>query len=29
MKKWFKNNALYFIGAAVGAITGYPDSYRD
>lgn len=23
MKKWFKNNALYFIGAAVGAITGY------
>ena len=23
MKKWFKNNALYFIGAAVGAIAGY------
>ena len=23
MKKWFKNNALYLIGAAVGAIAGY------
>ena len=23
MKKWFKNNALYFIGAAAGAIAGY------
>lgn len=23
MKKWFKNNALYIIGAAVGAIAGY------
>lgn len=23
MKKWFKNNTLYFIGAAVGAIAGY------
>jgi hypothetical protein len=29
MKKWFKNNALYFIGVVVGAIAGYPDSYRD
>lgn len=23
MKKWFKNNALYLIGAAVGAIAGF------
>lgn len=23
MKKWFKNNVLYLIGAAVGAIAGY------
>jgi Family of unknown function (DUF6132) len=23
MKKWFKNNLLYFIGAAVGAVAGY------
>lgn len=23
MKKWVKNNALYIIGAAVGAIAGY------
>ena len=23
MKKWFKNNALYLIGAAVGALAGY------
>ena len=23
MKKWFKNNALYLIGAAAGAIAGY------
>lgn len=23
MKKWFKNNALYLIGAAIGAIAGY------
>lgn len=23
MKKWFKNNALYLIGAALGAIAGY------
>lgn len=23
MKKWFKNNALYLIGALVGAIAGY------
>ncbi len=23
MKKWFKNNALYFIGALIGAIAGY------
>lgn len=23
MKKWFKNNVLYIIGAAVGAIAGY------
>ncbi len=23
MKKWFKNNALYLIGAVVGAIAGY------
>ncbi len=23
MKKWFKNNALYFIGALAGAIAGY------
>ena len=23
MKKWFKNNALYVIGAAVGALAGY------
>jgi Family of unknown function (DUF6132) len=23
MKKWFKNNALYIIGAAVGAIAGF------
>ena len=23
MRKWFKNNALYFIGAVVGAIAGY------
>jgi hypothetical protein len=23
MKKWFNNNLLYIIGAAVGAITGY------
>jgi uncharacterized membrane protein YeaQ/YmgE (transglycosylase-associated protein family) len=23
MKKWFKNNALYVIGAIVGAIAGY------
>ncbi len=23
MKKWFKNNVLYFIGAAVGALAGY------
>jgi hypothetical protein len=29
MKKWFKNNVLYLIGAAVGALAGYPDSYRD
>lgn len=23
MKKWFKNNLLYIIGAVVGAIAGY------
>jgi len=23
MKKWFKNNALYLIGALAGAIAGY------
>lgn len=23
MKKWFKRNVLYFIGAAVGAVAGY------
>ena len=23
MKKWFKNNKLYMIGAAIGAIAGY------
>jgi hypothetical protein len=23
MKKWFKNNKLYLIGAAIGAIAGY------
>ena len=23
MKKWFKNNVLYLIGAAVGAVAGY------
>lgn len=23
MKKWFKNNLLYFIGAAAGAVAGY------
>ena len=23
MKKWFKNNLLYMIGAAIGAIAGY------
>ena len=23
MKKWFKNNALYLIGAVVGALAGY------
>lgn len=23
MKKWFKNNLLYFIGAATGAVAGY------
>ncbi|MEP7237053.1 MAG: DUF6132 family protein [Ferruginibacter sp.] len=23
MKKWFKNNVLYLIGAAVGAIAGF------
>lgn len=23
MKKWFKNNALYLVGAAVGALAGY------
>jgi hypothetical protein len=23
MKKWFKNNTLYLIGAAVGALAGY------
>ncbi len=23
MKKWFKNNALYLIGAVVGAVAGY------
>jgi uncharacterized membrane protein YeaQ/YmgE (transglycosylase-associated protein family) len=23
MKKWFKNNVLYLIGALVGAIAGY------
>lgn len=23
MKNWFKNNALYIIGAVVGAIAGY------
>jgi uncharacterized membrane protein YeaQ/YmgE (transglycosylase-associated protein family) len=23
MKKWFKNNILYFIGAVAGAIAGY------
>jgi len=23
MKKWFKNNVLYIIGAAVGAIAGF------
>lgn len=23
MKKWFKNNLLYFIGAAIGAVAGY------
>ena len=23
MKKWFKNNALYLIGAAIGALAGY------
>lgn len=23
MKKWFKNNVLYLIGASVGAIAGY------
>lgn len=23
MKKWFKNNLLYFIGAAMGAVAGY------
>lgn len=23
MKKWFKNNLLYFIGAAVGALAGF------
>ncbi|KAA9040579.1 hypothetical protein FW778_00610 [Ginsengibacter hankyongi] len=23
MKKWFKNNMLYMIGAAIGAIAGY------
>lgn len=23
MKKWFKNNRLYIIGAAVGAIAGF------
>jgi hypothetical protein len=29
MKKWFKKNALYLIGATVDALAGYPDSYRD
>lgn len=23
MKKWFRNNALYLIGAAIGAFAGY------
>lgn len=23
MKKWYKNNVLYLIGAAVGALAGY------
>ncbi len=23
MKKWFSNNILYFIGAALGAVAGY------
>lgn len=23
MKKWFKNNALYLIGAAAGAVAGF------
>lgn len=23
MKKWFKTNQLYFIGAAIGAVGGY------
>jgi uncharacterized membrane protein YeaQ/YmgE (transglycosylase-associated protein family) len=23
MKKWFKNNALYIIGALIGALAGY------
>lgn len=23
MKKWFKNNLLYIIGAALGAVVGY------
>lgn len=23
MKKWFKNNLLYIVGAALGAIAGY------
>jgi hypothetical protein len=23
MKKWFKSNLLYFIGAAIGAVAGY------